>query len=188
MDSNIKKGIGRGRWYNLQQNTEQKLAFTAVLFIIFLGFFCVSFKYIKNETSVLQKMNISYSNYIKSENDQRCKVVLPDSSIVWLNSGTTLSYCNNFSGNGTVMIERNAFQITQNENSPFISQNIDLEISVLKTKFNVNGYPGNSRKSVVLESGILKSKNYYKHVSCYSPLKYTILENLKSETISKIIT
>lgn len=38
---------------------------------------------------------LSYTSFI-TENGQRFKVVLPDSSIVWLNSGTTLSYPDNF--------------------------------------------------------------------------------------------
>ena len=39
---------------------------------------------------------LSFTSFI-TENGQRSKIILPDSSIVWLNSGTTLSYPINFS-------------------------------------------------------------------------------------------
>lgn len=90
-----------------------------------------------------------------TENGQRSKVVLPDSSVVWLNSGTTLSYPGNFSGqNRKVTLTGQAyFQVIRNENNPFLVQANGLIVRVMGTKFDVNAYPEEDEIAVVLESG-----------------------------------
>jgi ferric-dicitrate binding protein FerR (iron transport regulator) len=97
---------------------------------------------------------LSYTSFI-TENGQRSKVVLPDSSIVWLNSGTTLSYPGNFSEQHrkVSLIGQAFFQVTHRENNPFSVQANGLIVNVLGTKFDVDAYPENDKVSVVLESG-----------------------------------
>ncbi len=97
---------------------------------------------------------LSYTSFI-TENGQRSKVVLPDSSIVWLNSGTTFSYPNNFSEeHRKVFIEGQAFfQVQHIEENPFSVQANGLIVKVLGTKFDVDAYPENDKIAVVLESG-----------------------------------
>ncbi len=100
------------------------------------------------------KKKLSYISFI-TENGQRSKVVLPDSSIVWLNSGTTLSYPSNFSEqHRKVSLNGQAFfQIYHKENSPFSVHANGLIVNVLGTKFDVNAYPENDKIAVMLESG-----------------------------------
>lgn len=90
-----------------------------------------------------------------TENGQRSKVVLPDSSIVWLNSGTTLSYPSDFSETKRkVSLNGQAFfQVYHKENTPFLVQTNGLIVKVLGTKFDVDAYPENGEIDVVLESG-----------------------------------
>ena len=89
-----------------------------------------------------------------TENGQRSRVVLPDSSIVWLNSGTTLSYNYNSGNSRLVKLKgQGFFEITRDENRPFVVQSGDLQVEVLGTRFDVNAYPENEAISVVLESG-----------------------------------
>ncbi len=97
---------------------------------------------------------LSYTSFI-TENGQRSKVVLPDSSIVWLNSGTTLSYPSNFSEqNRKVNLNGQAFfQVYHKGNDPFSVQVNGLIVKVLGTKFDVDAYPENDKIAVVLESG-----------------------------------
>ncbi len=92
---------------------------------------------------------------VVTENGQRSKVILPDSSIVWLNSGTALSYPNDFSGqNRRVSLNGQAFfQVYHKENSLFSVQANDLIVTVRGTKFDVDAYPDNDEIAVVLESG-----------------------------------
>ncbi len=97
---------------------------------------------------------LSYTSFI-TENGQRSKVVLPDSSIVWLNSGTTLSYPSNFSEqNRKVTLNGQAFfQVSHKENNPFSVQANGLIVKVLGTNFDVDAYTGEDEIAVVLESG-----------------------------------
>jgi len=96
---------------------------------------------------------LSYTSFI-TENGQRSKVVLPDSSIVWLNSGTTLSYPGDFSEHRKVSLNGQAFfQVYHKENNPFEVQANGLIVKVLGTKFDVDAYPENGEIAVVLESG-----------------------------------
>ena len=108
----------------------------------------------------LSKDTISnfYASVI-TEKGQRTRVILPDSSIVWLNSETTLSY--NFSLKNERRIFLNGegfFQITRNEEKPLVVQSGAIEVKVLGTKFNFNSYPDNDKISVVLESGSVALK------------------------------
>ncbi len=100
------------------------------------------------------KKKLSYTSFI-TENGQRSRVVLPDSSIVWLNSGTTLSYPNTFSGeNRNVSLNGQAFfQVCHKGNYPFSVHANGLMVTVLGTKFDVDAYPENDEIAVVLESG-----------------------------------
>lgn len=97
---------------------------------------------------------LSYISFI-TENGQRSKVILPDSSIVWLNSGTTLSYPSNFSEqHRKVSLNGQAFfQVYHKENSPFSVHANGLIVNVLGTKFDVDAYPENDKITVMLEAG-----------------------------------
>ena len=110
---------------------------------------------------------LSYTSFI-TENGQRSKVVLPDSSIVWLNSGTTLSYPSNFSEqNREVSLNGQAFfQVNHNDNNPFLIQANGLIVKVLGTKFDVDAYPENDKIAVVLESG--KVELAYENIESFS--------------------
>jgi len=102
----------------------------------------------------LNNKNTLYTS-VFTENGQRSKVILPDSSIVWLNSGTTLSYPINFSNrNRNVIVKGQAFfQVAHKKSHPFLVQVNGLIVKVLGTKFDVYAYPEEDEIVVVLESG-----------------------------------
>ncbi len=106
-----------------------------------------------NFSRVTVNPNIYTSVY--TENGQRSKVVLPDNSIVWLNSGTKISYPVDFSDqNRKVVLEGQAFfQVTHKNNAPFLVHANDLVVRVLGTRFDINAYPQEDEIDVVLESG-----------------------------------
>ncbi len=95
---------------------------------------------------------------VLTKKGQTSKIVLPDSSIVWLNSSTALTYSNNFSiKNRDIILEGEAyFKVRRNEKIPLIVNCNDFKINVLGTEFNVNAYPKNSKISVVLDKGSIK--------------------------------
>lgn len=120
----------------------------------------ISILYFLSGDSEPSKINEKSNFYtsVSTEGGQRSKVVLPDSSIVWLNSGTTLSYPDGFSGqNRKVILKGQAFfQVTNKNDYPFSVQANGLIISVLGTKFDVYAYPEEDEIAVVLESGKVK--------------------------------
>jgi len=112
------------------------------------------FAYLNKETPPELATNDSYTT-ISTNNGQNSKVVLPDSSVVWINSGTTLSYNSNFSvTKRKIKLKGQAFfQISRNEKMPLVVSCNDLDVKVLGTRFDVSAYPEDQNISVVLESG-----------------------------------
>jgi transmembrane sensor len=136
-------------------NTTLKIVLKYAAIIVFL--ISLTTIYYTNKQQIKRndtQTELSYVSFI-TENGQRSKVVLPDSSIVWLNSGTTLSYPSNFSKHfRKVSLKGQAFfQVAHKENNPFSVQANGLIVKALGTKFDVDAYPENDKIAVVLESG-----------------------------------
>ena len=142
---------GKKRKLNTTLKTVLKYA-AIIVFLISLTTIYYSNKRHINHNDI--QTELSYVSFI-TENGQRSKVVLPDSSIVWLNSGTTLSYPSNFSEqHRKVSLEGQAFfHVSHKENNPFLVHANGLIVRVLGTKFDVDAYPENDKIAVVLESG-----------------------------------
>ncbi len=132
-----------------------KIAFKYAAIIVFL-ISLTTIYYINKQhlNPVDNTQKLSYTSFI-TEDGQRAKVVLPDSSIVWLNSGTTISYPSNFSEqHRKVSLKGQAFfQVSHRENNPFSVQAKGLIVQVMGTRFDVDAYPENGEVAVVLESG-----------------------------------
>ncbi|RYY93322.1 MAG: hypothetical protein EOO11_19915, partial [Chitinophagaceae bacterium] len=69
----------------------------------------------------------------------RSRVLLPDSTVVWLNAGSRLTYTEGFgvSHRRTELTGEAFFDVTHNASLPFIIQTRDVRIRVLGTAFNV---------------------------------------------------
>ena len=72
----------------------------------------------------------------------KSKIVLPDGSQVWVNSGSKLSYASNFDGKiREVYLNGEAyFEVTKNPQKPFIVHTSGIDIKVLGTEFNVKAF------------------------------------------------
>ncbi len=73
----------------------------------------------------------------------RMKIVLPDSTTIWLNNETKLRYASNFNAqNREVELSGEAyFDVHHDTKNPFTVKIGDQHIRVLGTKFSVNAYP-----------------------------------------------
>ena len=92
---------------------------------------------------------------IKVAYGSKTTIELPDSSVVVLNSGSTLSYPDKFEAESrTVMLVGEAFfEVKKNSKRPFYVKTKDVTIRVLGTKFNVKSYPDdNTSETTVLSS------------------------------------
>ncbi len=100
---------------------------------------------------------ISY-NTIIAENGQISKAVLPDNTTVWLNSGSSLKYSNQFGiKNRNIELTGQAyFDVTRNKNLPFIVSCDVVNVKVLGTRFTAEVYPDSPEISVILEEGAVE--------------------------------
>ena len=87
----------------------------------------------------------------------KSNVLLPDSSRVWLNSGSKISFNSDFKHGGrNVTLEGEAyFSVSKDKDHPFRIRTADVEIKVLGTQFNVKAYPDENYVSTALVEGSL---------------------------------
>ncbi len=104
--------------------------------------------------------HLRYTSVV-ADNGQISRVILPDSSVVWLNSGTKLSYDNNYSyQNRNLELTGQAFlQVKKDPDLPLVVTSGNLKIKVLGTRFDVNAYPDEELIKVTLESGRVELAN-----------------------------
>lgn len=81
-------------------------------------------------------------NVISISKGSRTKISLPDGSMVWINSGSKLSYEGTFSATSReVQLEGEAyFDVVKDPKHPFIVHTSGIDIKVLGTAFNVKAY------------------------------------------------
>jgi len=87
------------------------------------------------------KANVFSAQSFSVPNGQRAKVLLSDSTLVWINSNSTINFVENKEGIRLVELTGEAlFQVSKDEKHPFVVKTGSREIRVLGTKFNVNSY------------------------------------------------
>jgi ferric-dicitrate binding protein FerR (iron transport regulator) len=88
----------------------------------------------------------------------KSRLLLPDGSVVWLNSGSRISYPANFTDSlREVELEGEAyFDVAKNAGHPFTVRTRDIDIKVLGTVFNVKCYPDEDKTEATLVSGLVQ--------------------------------
>jgi len=92
---------------------------------------------------------------VVAQQGKRLKVMLPDSSIAYLNAGSTLTYPGDMGEGGQRTIQlagEGYFEVTHDAGRPFIVESSALRTRVLGTQFVVSDYPG-EMPSVTVRSG-----------------------------------
>lgn len=86
---------------------------------------------------------------------EQMHVILPDGTVVHLNSGTGFQYPKTFGlFNRKVQLKGEAyFSVAKETNRPFIVNLDEIDVKVTGTKFNVKAYPEDNIISVALEEG-----------------------------------
>jgi ferric-dicitrate binding protein FerR (iron transport regulator) len=88
---------------------------------------------------------------LRTQEGQLSKIVLTDSSVVWLNANSHLRYPEQFTDNRTVYLQGEAyFDIHQDPQHPFIIESSGYRTQVLGTAFSIRSYaaPGSYRVTV----------------------------------------
>ena len=85
----------------------------------------------------------------------KSQVTLPDGSIVWLHSNTTLAYNTDFQKNNRIVNLKGEayFEVAKDKHKRFIVHTDGIDVAVYGTKFNISSHPKNSETSVSLLEG-----------------------------------
>ena len=86
---------------------------------------------------------------------QKSKVVLPDSSVVWLNSGSSLKYYGNFnvSDREVVLNGEAYFEVHKNKSKKFRVKTGILNVDVYGTAFNLKNYDDDDFQEITVAEG-----------------------------------
>jgi ferric-dicitrate binding protein FerR (iron transport regulator) len=86
--------------------------------------------------------------------NQTVQLTLPDSSKVWLNENTRLTYNDNFNNVRELTLAGEAFfEVKRNPSIPFIIKTSEAQIKVMGTSFNVKAYNKGTRTEVYVVTG-----------------------------------
>lgn len=107
-----------------------------------------------NSVSNDRKMEFAVNEF-KTTAGTRSKTILPDGSVVWLNSESTISYNNDFGlKKRDVRLSGEAFfDVVHNAEIPFVVHAQNVKILVKGTAFNVRSYPGSNKVQTSLIRG-----------------------------------
>ena len=118
-----------------------------------------------------KQKQLSTQNFtVSAEKGQRAFVTLPDSTKVWLNSDTRISYPADYG-----MKERNValmgeayFEVAKNPDKRFIVETKGMQVEALGTAFNINAYKNDNKIIASLFSGSVRV-SYEDHVTILKP-------------------
>lgn len=140
----------------------------------------------KNKKNTIKKTE-GY-NTLKTPKGGEYKIILEDSSIVWLNASSKLTFPNSFGKNSreVVLEGEGYFDVTHDSLRPFIVKFKGKEIKVLGTSFNIRSYKDDLNEYVTLAKGriILKVNNTsYK----MAPNQQAIIPDSNQNVIMKMV-
>lgn len=112
--------------------------------------------YNKSESETVREEAVMQTIYVPA--GQRAELTLSDSTKVWLNAKTTLTFPSHFAGGSrNVRLDGEGyFDVTRDENKPFIVETEQYDIEVLGTEFNVHAYKGNTLFETSLLNGSVR--------------------------------
>lgn len=126
----------------------------SVLVIIGIGFSIYKFG------GMLLKKEKTYTE-IKTLNGQKKQIILTDGTEIWLNSGTTLRYANDYGEKKreVYLIGEAFFNVTKDINRMFEVRTDKVTVKVLGTSFNINCYPELETIETTVITGIVRVEN-----------------------------
>ena len=133
--------------------------------------------------------------------DAKTKIVLPDSSVVWLNANASLRYPREFS-HSTRQVEMTGeafFEVRKDDKKPFIVQTDGIGIRVLGTTFNVDAEAGRTEITLLTgKVGLYKKSNRSQTADCilspgeravfYSSGNHLAVSTIRPENVTSWIT
>jgi ferric-dicitrate binding protein FerR (iron transport regulator) len=122
------------------------LKIAASIGLVALSVFLVA-KLISNE-------GLTQGTIVKNSEGVNTRILLPDSSIVWLNTNSTLEYAPAFGNTSReVSLKGEAFFDVRKGRHDFIVKTENIRVRVKGTKFNVEAYKNSQSTKTTLEEG-----------------------------------
>lgn len=145
--------ISKGNWGFMHIIT--KVA--AVLFVPLAIYFFITY-YADREGVALEASPENIDRVYTVNNGVKGKVTLPDSTIVWLNSGTTLSLCDDFHVKRQVNLSGEGyFDVKADKKNPFyINTGKGITVKVTGTEFNLSCYENQGDVKLCLLEGVVE--------------------------------
>ena len=124
----------------------------AAIFIIVVSVSVASF-YIYKDIVSRADNTICYETF--SPIGSQTKIILPDSTVVWLNSGSSLKYNQAYGKKhrDVILTGEGYFDVKKDKSKPFIVHTDSLNVKVLGTVFNVKAYNEDANVTVNLIDG-----------------------------------
>ncbi|MDR2233383.1 MAG: DUF4974 domain-containing protein [Tannerella sp.] len=112
------------------------------------------------------------------------QAILPDSTVVWLNSSSTISYPSNFTGEtrSVELIGEAFFDVTRDEKKPFIIKSGDLKVRVLGTSFNFKHYGEDTQAILAVVTGTVALSAGSVATTTLQAGKYAVVDNQTLQT------
>lgn len=123
-----------------------------LLFILSVG---TAFYYVYHDVTEPAEQLAYYETVVPL--GSQSKVILPDSSIAWLNSGSVLKYNRSFGKNtrDVYLTGEGYFEVKKDTRKPFLVHTNEIDIQVLGTIFNVRSYLEDTSTEVNLIAGCI---------------------------------
>ena len=104
---------------------------------------------------ILSENNVQQqSTIVRNSKDNNTRILLPDSSTVWLNANSTLEYAPEFGKTlREVTLKGEAFFDVKKGSKAFIVRTDNMQVHVKGTRFNVEAYKKNGTVKTTLEEG-----------------------------------
>ena len=108
-----------------------------------------------NKKAGIADFDIHTFHMFAAKKGSTLKLRLPDSSIVQLNSGSSIKISSSYgiSNRNVILKGEGYFEVAHNKQTPFIVEVKDAKINVLGTNFNLSGYDQDNHVKATLISG-----------------------------------
>lgn len=135
---------------NLKKRKRVFLFAAAAIFLLVSSSYFLWFANSKSIKIIPEK---SFSE-VSTKPGSKTKLLLPDSSVVWLNAGSTLTYNEHFGvTNRNTTLSGEAYFDVRKSTVPFIIHAHSIQIKVMGTAFNVKSYPNEKTTETSLIRG-----------------------------------
>ena len=109
--------------------------------------------FLSNNLNSAKKLNI-----VSTENGSKSKVQMPDGTLIWLNSGSTITYDDHYGikNRNVNLVGEAYFDVKHDPIHPFTIHTKNLNLKVLGTAFNVRAYKESNTSEAILIRGSLE--------------------------------